>query len=176
MTAFVFGHFGAQRFGRTFDLFSDYMQTGQIFQEPASFFKTDRGSDHPNHADDTRRQRSVQPQGPIPGAESALALRAVIVGSLQRQIAENGLKTLEAAVHITGHMAAGAGVLRPTAGIGGVTVEPLFQGPCGELQGSMAYGGLRCLEIEVFNGVRAQEIFDFFDQADLQRPDERGFF
>jgi hypothetical protein len=100
----------------------------------------------------------------------------VIVGSLQRQIAENGLKALGAAVHITRHLAAGAWVLRTTGGIGGVTIEALCQCPCSELQSSMVHGRFQRFEIEAFNGVCAQKILNLFDQADLQRLGERRFF
>ena len=59
-------------------------------------------------------------------------------------------------------------MLRTADFIGGVTVEPLFQRPCSDLQGSITHGRFQCFEIEVFNGFCAQKILDLFGQTDLQ--------
>ena len=67
-------------------------------------------------------------------------------------------------------------MLRTADGIGGITVEPLFQCSCSDLQGSTAQGRFQRFEIEVFNGFCAQKILDLFDQTDLQRLGERRFF
>ena len=89
---------------------------------------------------------------------------------------QSGVKALRATVHITRHVAAGARVLRPAGGIGGVPVEPLLQGACRDLQGTMTHGCFQGFEIKVFNGLCAQKILNLFDQADLQRLGERRFF
>lgn len=90
----------------------------------------------------------------VAGAESALALGTVIVGSFQMQRAEYTLERLAVAPMILGHLSAGAGQFWPHM-IGQIGVQPLFQRSCGQTKNLPPRGSLHCFKIQILGGLTA---------------------
>jgi hypothetical protein len=84
----------------------------------------------------------------------ALALGAMIIGTLQQQRAQYALKRLPVAAMILGWCSAGARQFR-THMIGGVGVEPLFQCPGSQTQSLPSCSDFDGFEIQISDGLAA---------------------
>ncbi len=104
------GDLVAECFGAALHLAGINADARQFPQQLAAFLKTDHRTDGPNHADGGGRKTGfLDSQMPVAWAESALAMRTMIVGSIQAEIAQYALKSLLPAPGITRVLAAIAG-------------------------------------------------------------------
>ena len=103
-----------------------------------------------------------------------VAVRAVVVGALQGQRAQDGLEGLGATAGVVGRLPAGAGLGR-AAMIAEVVVEAPFDRPCGQFQRPLAQARLQRLEVDGVGRAGSYEAGDlgFDGGGELLRA---GFF
>jgi hypothetical protein len=63
-----------------------------------------------------------------------------------------------------------------TSAIGGVGIEPLFDGAGGQLQNLLPDGLLQRLQIQLINGLATQQQINLVDEVGRQQSGERSFF
>src|SRR5260221_79671 len=96
----------------------------------------------------TGRDRAVvHAQRTIARTKAFLAYGTVVVGALQSQIPEHAGKGLVASIDIACGLPARAGAVR-TDFVGGVRIESLLEGPCGELENGAAESHFGGFEIQ----------------------------
>ena len=96
-----------------------------------------------------------------------MALVAVVVGPLQMQRSQYAFKRLVMPATILGHTSAAARQLW-TCVIGGVGVQPLFQGSPSQPQSLPPRGDFQSFEIQIVDSLRAYKRFDFPDNLVLE--------
>ena len=96
-----------------------------------------------------------------------MALVAVVVGPLQMQRSQYAFKRLVMPTMILGHTSAAARQSR-TCVIGGIGVQPLFQGSRSQPQSLPSRGDFQGFEIQFVDSLRAYERCDLPDDLVLE--------
>jgi hypothetical protein len=158
---FIGGDLLTERFGATLDLTGINADAGQFPQQLAAFLKADHRTDCSNHADGGRRKAGfVHSQVTVARTESAFAVRAVIVGTIQVEFSQDALENLAPASGIASGVAAVAGERRARL-IRSVGVEALLDGARRQAQNLSPRSGLDGFEIYAIGGAATQQRIHF---------------
>jgi len=163
-------------FGGSLDLLGIHRNPSQLLQQFAAFLEADHGADGAGHAGQSGRQGGVlDPQMPVARTESAATSRAMIVGALESQRAQDTLELLGAAPGKAGlaPTTAADSLARLVAGVG---AEALLDGPAGQSQGLLPDGQFQRLQIEIFYRLATEQVLNLPDDLDGQQTGDCGFF
>jgi hypothetical protein len=155
------GDLVTERFGAALSLTGIDADAGQFPQQLAAFLKTDHRTDCSNHADGGRRKAGFpHSQLTVARTESAPAVRAMIIGTIQFEFAQYALKNLAPASGIASGLAAVA-VERRTRLIRSAGVEALLDGARRQAQNLSPRSGLDGFEIDAIGGAATQQRIHF---------------
>jgi len=99
----------------------------------------------------------------------------MIVRALQMQGAQGAVKALPAAPGVASLTPTTTRQTRPGV-IGGVSIEPLFDGAGGQLQSLLAYGHLQRLQVQLVDSLAPHERLNLVHDVGGQQRGERSFF
>jgi hypothetical protein len=99
----------------------------------------------------------------------------MIVGPFQLQIAQRAAKAFLAAASIARLSAASAGQMRSGV-IGSIPIQPALQKASGQGQHPLTNRHFQRIQIEILNGLAAQQALHFINDVGGQGLGERSFF
>jgi hypothetical protein len=172
----ISGDLLSERFGAALYLTGIHSDAGQFPQQLAAFLKADHRTDCSHPADGGRRKAGfLHSQVTVARTESASAMRAMIVGTIQFEFAQDAVENLAPASGLASGLAAVA-FERRTRLIRSVGVEALLDGARRQAQNLSPRSGLDGFEIYAIGGAATQQRIHFNADVAGQLRGERSFF